>query len=170
MAHYLVKVAGREYDVAVEYRQQGYRVTINGRTVTVHSSELSGSRSELLIDNNSYEVDVHADGYDNQRSVFMLGVEIPVEIEDFNLAQLRKTAGMAAGGATAKQVKAPMPGLVLEIKVAPGDRVQKGTPLVVIEAMKMENVIKAPAEAVVSTVAVEAGALVERHDTLVEFE
>jgi acetyl/propionyl-CoA carboxylase alpha subunit len=170
MARYLVKVDDKEFDVEVEYRQKGHKVSLNGRAITASTSELGGSRSQLLIDHNSYEVDVRSDGHDNQRTVFMLGVEIPVEIEDYNLAQLRKTAGMSSGAAAAKQVKAPMPGLILEVKVTAGDKVTKGTPLVIIEAMKMENVIKAQSDGVVAEVPVEKGASVERHDILVEFE
>ena len=170
MARYLVKVDDKEFDISVEYRQKGHKISLNGKPVSVLSSELGGSRSELLIDHNSYEIDIRSDGHDNQRTVFMLGVEIPVEIEDYNLAQLRKTAGMSSGSTAAKQVKAPMPGLILEVKVAAGDKVTKGTPLVIIEAMKMDNVIKAQADAVVANVPVETGASVERHDILVEFE
>ncbi len=170
MARYLVKVDDREFDVDIEYRQKGHKISLNGKTILATTSELGGSRSELLINHNSYEVDIRSDGHDNQRTVFMLGVEIPVEIEDYNLAQLRKTAGMSSGTTVAKQVKAPMPGLILEVKVAAGDKVAKGAPLMIIEAMKMENVIKAPADAVVAKVPVEVGASVERHDILVEFE
>jgi len=170
MARYLIKVGDNEYDVTVDYRQRGHKVTLNGREMIAAATELGGTRAELLVENRSYEVDVRADGGGNRRTVFMLGVEVPVEIEDYNLAKMRQRAGMSSGQEAAKVVLAPMPGLVLEAKVAPGDAVKKGDPLMVIEAMKMENVIKSPADAVVAKVAVEAGASVDKGGTLVEFE
>ncbi len=170
MPRYMVKIDDREYDITVEYRQAGFEVTLGGRHMTVTANDLGGSRSILLISNRAHELDVRSDGYSAQRTVFMHGVEIPVEIEEYNLAQLRKTVGMASAGTAVRDVRAPMPGLVLEVKVEPGQEVRKGQALVVIEAMKMENIIKAIADSTVSKVAVEKGASVERNDLLIEFE
>jgi len=63
-----------------------------------------------------------------------------------------------------------MPGLVLAVKTSSGDRVAKGQALLIIEAMKMENIIKAPADGIVKEVRVSGGTSVEKDDTLVEFE
>lgn len=170
MAHYLVNVDGREFDIEVEYRQHGYEVKVNGKETVVQGFILGETRRQLLIDNHSHEVDVRGNGIGSQRIVFMHGREIPLEIEDFNLAQLRKTAGLSSGVAVEAVLKAPMPGLVLELKVAPGDRVRKGQPLIIIEAMKMENVIKAQADVVIKATPAEPGDSVEKGDPLVEFE
>jgi biotin carboxyl carrier protein len=67
-------------------------------------------------------------------------------------------------------LEAPMPGLVSVIKVSKGDQVEKGTPLLVLEAMKMENVITAPQEAVVKSILVKVGQAVEKGLKLIEFE
>jgi biotin carboxyl carrier protein len=67
-------------------------------------------------------------------------------------------------------MEAPMPGLVTSIKVAPGDHVTKGTTLLILEAMKMENVIAAPHEATIKEIKVKVGQAVERGFPLVEFE
>ncbi|MEL7117876.1 MAG: biotin/lipoyl-containing protein [Bacteroidota bacterium] len=69
-----------------------------------------------------------------------------------------------------KDVKAPMPGLVLEISVEAGQEVEKGTPLLILEAMKMENVIKSPGVGVVKKVLVEKGDAVEKNAVLIEME
>jgi acetyl/propionyl-CoA carboxylase alpha subunit len=170
MPRYMINIDDREYDIHVEYRQAGFEVTLGDKHMTVNANDLGGSRSILLIDNCAHEVDVRSSGYSARRTVFMHGVEIPVEIEEYNLARLRKTVGMAAAGTAMADVKAPMPGLVLEVKVEPGQEVKKGEALVVIEAMKMENIIKAVSDAKVSRVAVEKGASVEKNDLLIEFE
>lgn len=75
------------------------------------------------------------------------------------------------GGASSKvsELKAPMPGLVTRILVAEGQSVSKGTPLLALEAMKMENVIKASAEGTVSAILVKQGDAVEKNQVLIRF-
>lgn len=70
----------------------------------------------------------------------------------------------------AESVKAPMPGLVQSVLVSPGQAVEKGQPLLILEAMKMENIIKANADATVKSVAVSQGQAVEKNSLLIEWE
>ncbi|MEA3296660.1 MAG: biotin/lipoyl-containing protein [candidate division Zixibacteria bacterium] len=170
MPHYLIRVDGKEYDITLEYRAERHDVKVNGRDVHVMSHKLGETRSLLLIDGKAHEIDVRSDGYHGSETVFMKGMEIPVEIEDYNLAQMRKTAGISSGPTIEKTLKAPMPGLLLEVKVTPGDTVTKGQPLLVVEAMKMENIIKAKADATVKVVHISGGASIEKGDKLLEFE
>ena len=72
-------------------------------------------------------------------------------------------------GQKIEPVKAPMPGLVLKIMVAEGDEVKKGDNLFVLEAMKMENIIKSPADVVVKTVKIKPGDKVEKGQVLMMF-
>jgi len=170
MARYLVNIDGKEFDIELEYRSEKYFAVINGKNVEIASYRLGENRSLLLIDDQAHEVDVRSNGYDNRKVVFMKGMEIPARIENYNLAQLRKTAGMSSEAAVARQLRAAMPGLVIEVKVKPGDKVTKGQPLLVLEAMKMENIIKAQWEATVKAVHVSGGMSVEKGDELLEFE
>lgn len=73
-------------------------------------------------------------------------------------------------GAVLKELKAPMPGLVLQVLVKAGDRVKKNDPLLVLEAMKMENVIKCTGDAVVRTVHAQERSAVEKGQLLLSFE
>jgi biotin carboxyl carrier protein len=85
--------------------------------------------------------------------------------------QLLEKLGMdMAAGAKINEVKAPMPGMVLNVKVETGQEVAKDDALMVLEAMKMENVIKAPGEGKVKKVHVKAGDAVEKNAVLIEFE
>ena len=72
-----------------------------------------------------------------------------------------------AGNAGAVAVKAPMPGTIMKVNVAPGQAVKKGDVLCVLEAMKMENDISAPQDGVVASVNVQKGASVQSEEVLV---
>ncbi len=69
-----------------------------------------------------------------------------------------------------KELKAPMPGLVIEIRVKAGDTVKKGDPIIVLEAMKMENVLKATGEGTVKSIEVQKSQSVEKGQVLIIFE
>ena len=170
MARYHVTIDGCEYDITVDYRSEQYQVTVDGKPVVVDRKTLWGNRALLLVNNESLEIDICYEGDQNERVVFMHGHEIPVRVEDYNLAQLRKTAGMAAAGAPETTLRAPMPGLVVGFKVAVGDRVTKDQPLLVIEAMKMENVLRAKVDGVIKEIPVTPGQSVDKGERLMEFE
>jgi len=76
----------------------------------------------------------------------------------------------AAHSAKASDLKAPMPGSVLDIRVQAGQSVQKGDGLIVLEAMKMENVLKAPGDAVIKSIEVQKGQNVDKNHVLILFE
>ena len=69
----------------------------------------------------------------------------------------------------AADLKAPMPGLVVEVSVSEGQEIKKGDKLVVLEAMKMENILKSPADGVVKKVNVKKGNTVEKNEVLILF-
>ena len=82
---------------------------------------------------------------------------------------LEKMGMNAAGSGSLKEIKAPMPGLILDLKVAPGDVVKKGDVVLILEAMKMENSIKSPGEGVVKEVKVSLKQSVEKNQVLIQF-
>lgn len=69
-----------------------------------------------------------------------------------------------------KDIKAPMPGLILDILVKPGQELVKGDAILILEAMKMENVIKAEGNGVVKEVLLEKGAAVEKNQVIIEMQ
>ena len=170
MPRYQVIIEGREYDITLEYRSEHYFATVNGKSVEIKRFGLGETRALLLLNNESLEVDVHSAGVNGMKSVFVAGMEIQTEIEDYHLAQMRKAAGISHGPAVESVLRAPMPGLVVEVKVQTGQKVVKGQALIVIEAMKMENIIKARSEGVVKVVHATKGKSVEKGDALLEFE
>jgi biotin carboxyl carrier protein len=79
--------------------------------------------------------------------------------------------GMSAANTTkATKLKAPMPGKVLDVMVQPGQTVAKGEGLLILEAMKMENMLKAEQEGTIKSVNVSMGDAVEKNNVLIDFE
>jgi biotin carboxyl carrier protein len=83
---------------------------------------------------------------------------------------LRKLGMEGSASSKAADIKAPMPGLIHSFSVSEGDTVAKGNPVLILEAMKMENVIKAPADVKVARIHVKKGDSVEKGQLLVSFE
>ncbi len=99
----------------------------------------------------------------------MAGERFEALVMDERTRAIRAMTGKAGAARGPKPVRAPMPGLVTRILAGEGDAVELGQGVVIVEAMKMENELKAEAAGVVSKVLVEAGQAVEKGAVLVEF-
>lgn len=87
------------------------------------------------------------------------------------LDQLIKSMGIERGKTKlVNAIKAPMPGLILEINVAVGQTVKENDPLLILEAMKMENSFLSPRDGIIKSIAVEKGNAVDKGQLLIEFE
>ena len=148
---------GVDTPVEVERHGGGYRVTIGDRTLHADLGDAGPFvRSLRLEDGTQYMLMHHRDGHRHQIS--LSGATYHVEIFDpLSLMRRRSEDDMGGSGA----IKALMPGRIVRVLVAKGDTVAKGAGLLVLEAMKMENEIQAPAAGVVEEILVEAGQTVE---------
>ena len=109
-------------------------------------------------------------GEDGWATFRINGVRKEVRVMD-ERAQLLERMGMSVRAVVASgDIKAPMPGKVLQVLVSAGDKVEEGQALLVLEAMKMENVIKSTSEGTVSDIPVSPGQAVEKGGLLVAFE
>jgi biotin carboxyl carrier protein len=143
-----------DHEAEVEFRTEGERLLleVDGRRLAADFQRLpDGEVYSLLVDGRSHEVRVSPGA--NALEVTVRGTRVPVEVrhplEKLLGATLRK--GGAGGGET---ISAPMPGLVVALRVQPGDVVAPGQAVVVIEAMKMQNELTAQHGGVVSEVLV----------------
>ena len=92
-----------------------------------------------------------------------------IQIKDRFDLLLEKMGMNSSVSGILKEIKAPMPGLILDLKVAPGDLVKKGDVVLILEAMKMENSIKSPGDGIVKAVNVSLKQSVEKNQVLIQF-
>lgn len=161
---YVATVEGQEYIVEIEH---SHEVIVNGTHYDVDLESIDGtSFFSLLIGPRSYEVFV-----DRQRDVYYVLIEgdrYEVRVEDERLRQLRSMGSAKREEVGEATVTAPMPGLVVAVLVEEGQPVKTGDGVVILEAMKMENEIRAPRDGVVRSVRVSPGQTVNQDDVMVQ--
>jgi biotin carboxyl carrier protein len=160
---YFVTIGAQTIEVEVD----GDRVLVGGEAVDVHLAPLAGTPLyHLLLGAESWTVAAQPLEEDGRWAMGAVGERMEVTVRD---ERTRETAALptAAPGAAPAVVRAPMPGLVVRVEVADGQRVDAGAGLVVVEAMKMENELRAPRAGMVQTVHVAVGQAVEKGMPLV---
>jgi biotin carboxyl carrier protein len=160
-----------ESQFEVEVRQQGSRVlaAVAGRSYDLELTRASGQDFLILKDGRVF--DCRVDG--QLRSGSAVNVTIGANHYAVTLVdpkRLRSTLGAGAHGEGAARIVAPMPGKVVRVLVAAGQEVEVGHGIVVVEAMKMQNEMKAPKAGAVVSVNVEVGATVNAGDLLAVVE
>ena len=160
---YITTVNGKEYTIEIDQEDE---ILVNGKKYLIDFQQLpEGGTLSLLINNRSLEaiVDKREEAYE----VLIHGELYAVRVQDersYRLAQARSTLVEDAG---AISINSPMPGLILDVLVGEGDRVQKGDKVVILESMKMENELRAGRDGQVTRVFVQPGDSVEKNQELV---
>jgi biotin carboxyl carrier protein len=160
-----VELGGRRHALDVRRHGDRWRVVVDGREVPASVSQI-GTRWSVLIGQRSYEVSIEARG-NGGYVVHVNGHAVSLTFVDAFRGR-RDTGGSTSSGP--KPVVAPMPGRVVRVLVKPGDAVTARQGLVVVEAMKMENELRAPRDGIVTAVRVSEGASVEANTVLVVIE
>lgn len=144
---------------------------INEDAFTWDAIAYGDNHLNIIHHDKSYSVEiVNHNAETKEVTVKVNGNKYTVQLKD-RFDDLLKSLGMEGAGAKKlKDLKAPMPGMVLDILVTEGTAVDKDTPLLILEAMKMENVIKSPAAGVVKKVNAVKGTAVEKNSVLLEFQ
>lgn len=136
-----------------------WRVRVDGAELELAVESLADGRLRLVGDAGVTLAEVTAEGA--RRFVRLGSLEFVFE---------RAAAAGRRGAAAAGGLEAPMPGVVTRVLVRAGDEVRRGQPLLALEAMKMEHLIRAPRDGRVKRVAAEAGAMVAAGASLAELE
>jgi len=154
-----------------------YKVTVADKTFDIVPGqidwdlvEVSPNYFHIIHNNKSYRAEIVK--ADPQTKTFIIKVNGSVQTvtvkDKFDLL-LEKMGMSEAATSKINNIKAPMPGLIIDLKIKVGDTVNAGDPLLILEAMKMENVLKSPGAGTIKTIKIKKGDSVDKGQVLIEF-
>lgn len=145
-------------------------LSVNNEQILLDTLFIDDHKRHIIYNNQSYNVElVELDKVEKQATIKVNGYIYQVKITT-QLDLLLKQLGMDNLAASkVLQLKAPMPGLVLSVLVKEGQEVIKGESLLILEAMKMENIIKSPTDGTVQRIEVAQGDKIEKNTVLIKF-
>ncbi len=157
-------VHDRTFDLSLD----GTDLIVDGAPVDAHFERIAEREVLLVLDGRSYTFTVEPQA-DGTLHLTHAGQNLKVKLKNERDLLLEQFGMEAADSAAERELRAPMPGLVLSVLAEPGQEVAEGAGLVVLEAMKMENELRAAAAGTIATVHVEPGQPVGKNDLLVSF-
>jgi biotin carboxyl carrier protein len=170
MSRYLALLDGGQREVAIEVEDDGpgrYQVRLGGRVLRVDAYRHDHGTLSLIVDTASYAATFDERGA--QLRVRVRGTVVPLEIlSEARLRMRRAPRTLTVEGR--QPLTAPLAGRVLKVLVAPGDTVTQGQPLLVLEALRMENQLRSPRQGTVTGLKVQAGQDVASGELLLSVE
>ncbi len=144
--------------------------TIDGKTFVWDIIEVKKGSFDAIKNFKSYNVEVIK--FDFEEKIFSISVngnKYQLQVKD-KFDELLKSLGLDdLKTKRVNEIKAPMPGLVIDICISEGSNVKKGDSILVLEAMKMENIIKSPTDGTIKKISVKKGVAVEKNQVMINF-
>jgi acetyl/propionyl-CoA carboxylase alpha subunit len=166
---YIVKVEDKKFQIDVTDRDGELEIDLDGKPVSADSIETRGKNHiSFLFNHRSFDLEFSKN--EEKVSVFLNGKRYDCVLEDERTQRLKRLGGLKVETKREKELKSPMPGLVTAIEVKQGDWVVAGQGVLIVEAMKMENELKAKSDGKVKTVKVKEHQAVEKDEVLIVFE
>jgi pyruvate carboxylase subunit B len=146
-------------------------IEVDGHLVGAHLEEVEGTPIFLLnVGGTLHRLAIQRSEGRGEYAIWTDDGRFEVEALDERRRAIRDMTGAGSKHAGPAPLVAPMPGLVVRVLVQPGEQVQAGQPLVVMEAMKMENELRSTSAGIVASIRVKVGVAVEKGATLVDLE
>jgi biotin carboxyl carrier protein len=163
---YKATVNGKAFEISPD--ENGF--IVNGKLLVWDLVQISDGYFHILYENKSYKAEVVKTDFAVKSFTFKInGHHYTVDLKDKFDLLLEKMGMNNSSAGKINHIKAPMPGLIIDLKIKTGDTVKAGEPLLILEAMKMENILKSPGEGVVKNMKVKKGDSVEKGQVLIEF-
>lgn len=165
---YKATVNSKQFDIVEGTSNNEFLV--NGKAVSLDIKEVEAGYFHILYHHKGYRAEVvKADATTKTFALKINGKVVTVELKDKFDLLLEKMGMKNTAAGNLNMLKAPMPGLIIDLKVQTGDTVKVGDPLLILEAMKMENVIKSPGAGIIKNLRIKKGDRVEKNQVLIEF-
>lgn len=163
---YTLKSAHQNYKI----EEREGKLYLNDGLIDLDISDLGNQHFHVIENHKSFEAELLEL---NKEEKYVL-IKVNAQVYRFDVSDqydiLLKEMGLdKLNQHIVKELKAPMPGLVLQVMVQAGDEIKKGDNLLVLEAMKMENILKALTDATVKSILIKAGDKVEKNQVLIQF-
>lgn len=160
----------KSFKTDLKLADNNFEGTLNEALIHGSFLKINDYQYHLIYNHQSYNIDVMKLNTAEKSMVLKINsVKYTIELKD-KYDELLHSLGMdKAVSNKINQVKAPMPGMVLNILVAEGNEVKKGDVLLVLEAMKMENMLKSPTDGIIKKIAIQKGNAVEKNQLLIQF-
>ena len=162
---YYTRVDNTEYEVEIN----GESIVLNGEPVNVDLMRSGAAELySVLFGGRSYEMLVNADRFNY--TINVRGVQFQVQVEDERARRMNRARRLPTLPEGELAITAPIPGLVVRVLVVEGDSIEEGQPVVLLEAMKMENELRAMRGGIVKSVLAAAGQRVDQNAPLIILE
>jgi propionyl-CoA carboxylase alpha chain len=165
----VVRIAGQEITGHIDDTDDVYLVRLPGREPLSVTTDWTPGAKLAVFDIDGVTNAIKVEPADAGWRLRQLGVDVRVQVFSPRIAELARLMKEKVAPDTSSLLLCPMPGLIVSIAVNEGDEVQEGQTLAVVEAMKMENVLKAERKGVVSRIPVKAGDSLAVDEVIMEF-
>ena len=168
---YSISVNGdKSFKTELEISNSSIEGTINDRLIKGDFIKINSHQFHFLFEGKSYSVDVVKLNAEEKSMVLKVNsIKFNLQLKDKYDELLHNLGLDNLAAKKVNDIKAPMPGMVLNILVKEGDQVKKGDALLVLEAMKMENILKSPTDGTIKKIAAIKGNAVEKNQLLIQF-
>lgn len=161
---YQVNVNGKK-----DFRIEGNN--IDGQELAFDIIDVKDGEFHILLNNKSYTAIVCDMNPEDKTCIIRInGNDYEIKVQDKYDLLLQQLGMSDLKSKKVNIIKAPMPGLVLKMEKQTGDEIKKGEPVLILEAMKMENILKSPGDGRIKSILVKQGQAVEKNQVLVELE
>jgi biotin carboxyl carrier protein len=157
--------------ISFDVRHKDGQTWLNEQAIQWDLQAINEHTFHAIYQGKSFTIEVVKADFSEKNFLLKInGQKIEYSAKDAIDLLLEKMGLQGKSSAKINQLKAPMPGLIVDVRVAVGQKVSKGENLLVLEAMKMENIIKSPTEGTIKAIKVQKGENVEKNKILIEFE
>lgn len=144
---------------------------VNGKSIAVDMSNINEQSAHVIFEHKSYNTEIVEVDFEQKTCTIKINGNLyNVEVKDQYDALLKQLGLDNLNTNKVLEIKAPMPGLVLNVLVKENDEIKKGDSLLILEAMKMENILKSSSDGIVKEVKVLKGDKVEKNQLLISFK
>ncbi len=158
------------YKTNLKINNSLFEGTLNDKLISGDFLKINDYQFHILYNNKSYNVDViKLNAEEKTMTLKINSVKFNLSLKDKYDELLHNLGLDNLAAKKVSEIKAPMPGMVLNVLVKEGDVVKKGDTLIILEAMKMENSLKSPTDGIIKKIAITKGVAVEKNQLLIQF-